>query len=178
VSEKDKKQKKYKPRRQRKNRERSVPPAVLLARYWDGALFTIVEARGKRFVVTKGTITNVVMSAVTTSEGRCGYGKGDDDECRRWVGFMLCQGRGNPASPDAYRYCWWGFQRGQYVDAPTGPGQFAVSRRGPRRQENPRPAGAGSANPGFHAESGDYHSVRERTPAVKPQTWPVPLSGF
>ena len=49
------------------------------------------------------------------------------------------------------------------------PGQVrSVSRRGPRRQENPRLAGAGSANPGFYAESGDYHSVRERTPEVKP----------
>jgi hypothetical protein len=37
------------------------------------------------------------------------------------------------------------------------------------RQENPRPAGAGSANPGFYAESGDCHSVREPTPEVNPQ---------
>ena len=44
------------------------------------------------------------------------------------------------------------------------PGQVrSVSRRGPRRQENPRLAGAGSANPGFYAESGNCRSVRERT---------------
>ena len=53
---------------------------------------------------------------------------------------------------------------------------FAVSGRGPRRQENPRPAGAGSANPGFYAESG-YHSVRERTPGVNPQNMASHLSG-
>ena len=45
-------------------------------------------------------------------------------------------------------------------------GQFAVSR--PRRQENPRFARAGLANPGFYAESGASHSVRERTPVVNP----------
>ena len=38
--------------------------------------------------------------------------------------------------------------------------------RRPRRQENPRLARAGLANPGFYAESGDYHSVRELTPEV------------
>jgi hypothetical protein len=54
------------------------------------------------------------------------------------------------------------------------PGRFAVSRRGPRRQENPGLARAGLANPGFYAESEEYHSVRERTPEVNPQTWPVP----
>jgi hypothetical protein len=42
-------------------------------------------------------------------------------------------------------------------------GQFAVSRSGPRRQENPGLARAGSANPRFYAESGDYHPVRKRT---------------
>jgi hypothetical protein len=48
------------------------------------------------------------------------------------------------------------------------PGQFAVSRGGGGKQENPRLAGAGSANPGFYAESGKFHSVRERTPEVNP----------
>jgi hypothetical protein len=47
-------------------------------------------------------------------------------------------------------------------------GRFAVSRRGPRRQENPGLAGAGSANPGFYAESGHYHSVNERTARGQP----------
>jgi hypothetical protein len=46
-----------------------------------------------------------------------------------------------------------------------------VSRRGPRRQENPRPAGAGSANPGFYAESRGLPtlcmSVRPRSTAKR-----------
>jgi hypothetical protein len=57
------------------------------------------------------------------------------------------------------------------------PGRFAVSRRGPRRQENPRLAGAGSANPGFYAESGDCHSVRERTARGQPENMASPFIG-
>ena len=56
------------------------------------------------------------------------------------------------------------------------PGRFAVIRRGPRRQENPGLARAGLANPGFYAESGEYHSVRERTPEVNPQNMASPFS--
>jgi hypothetical protein len=54
--------------------------------------------------------------------------------------------------------------------------RFGVSRRGPRRQENPRPAGAGSANPGFYAESGEFHSEREPTPEVNPKHGPQRLA--
>jgi hypothetical protein len=86
-------------------------------------------------------------------------------ECRRRFTYTLPaadnhRDGGHAAWPSEYRIS-------DYA-APGGrvPGRFAVSRCGPHRQENPRPAGAGSANPGFYAESGHCHSVRERTPEV------------